>query len=81
MFSIPMCVIQLYMEVIMTFGYSMPTKSPLEVLCDYLNKKEYENTEWKEYQEQENLRIVEERKKIEEKLEWLQKLLSKMELR
>jgi hypothetical protein len=65
----------------MTFGYSMPTKSPLEDLCDYLNKKEYEKAQQKEYQQQENLRIAEERKQLEEKLEWLQRLLSKMELR
>lgn len=79
MFS--MCVNQLHMEVIMTFGYSMPTKSPLEDLCDYLNKKECEKAQQEEYRVRENEKIMNERKQLEEKVEWLQKLLSKMELR
>ena len=65
----------------MTFGYSMPTKSPLEDLRDYIDGNEREKAQQAEYRNRENQRIMNERKQLEEKVEWLQKLLSKMVLR
>lgn len=65
----------------MTFGYSMPTKSPLEDLQDYIAGNEREKAQQAEYRNRENQRIMNERKQLEEKVEWLQKLLLKMELR
>lgn len=65
----------------MTFGYSMPTKSPLEDLRDYIDGNERVKAQQEECRVRENEKIMNERKQLEEKVEWLQRLLLKMELR